>query len=181
MSQENVDALRAALSARGADFLAVLDPHAEFHAPDWGVDPGVYGGLDAITRWLRNWQSAWEGYEAEALEYIDADPHVLVEHLQRGRSRETGLSFDVRHWSVFSFTNGKVTVALLPNAGTGPRSRGAVGVAHSPQPAAAGQLSKQCRNKHIVVGLRIGGRRYWLPGPPSKSGAPRSSSGSALG
>jgi hypothetical protein len=64
----------------------VIDPHAEFHAPDWGVDPGVYDGLDSITRWLRNWQSAWEGYEAEALELIDAGPHVLVEHLQRGRS-----------------------------------------------------------------------------------------------
>jgi hypothetical protein len=43
-------------------------------------------------------------------ENIDAHPHVLVEHLQRGRSRETGLSFDVRHWSVFTFTNGKTTL-----------------------------------------------------------------------
>ena len=53
-------------------------------------------------------RSATRPPRAENGEYLDAEPHVIVEQLLSGRSRETGLSLDARHWSVFPLRNGKV-------------------------------------------------------------------------
>jgi len=55
-----------------------------------------------------NVMRSWDEYGVENGEYLDAEPHVIVEQLLSGRSRETGLSLDARHWSVFPLRNGKV-------------------------------------------------------------------------
>jgi ketosteroid isomerase-like protein len=103
MSRENVEAIRSAFNP-GSRFLAVFDEDVEFQAPDWGIDPGVFRGKDAIAEWLRQWIGAWDAYESESNEYIDAGKHVVVDHTQRGRSKETGLTLESHHWSVFTFS-----------------------------------------------------------------------------
>jgi ketosteroid isomerase-like protein len=108
MSPENVEAIRAALNARFPVLVSMFDEHAEFHAPDWGLDTGVYRGPTAITNWLRQWIDTWDGYESQARECIDAGSHVVVEQVQRGSSKETGLRLDARHWSVITLRDGKI-------------------------------------------------------------------------
>jgi ketosteroid isomerase-like protein len=106
VSKRNVDIVRSAIEANS--LLSVFDDNAEMIAPTWGLDTGVFRGTDAIRAWLRNWIGSWEGYEAQTFECIDAEPHVLVEQVLRGRSKQTGLSLDARHWNVFALTDGKV-------------------------------------------------------------------------
>jgi len=48
---------------------------------------------------------AWDEYAVESHEYVHAGPYVVAEQLLRGRNKH-GLTLD-RHWSVFTFTNGK--------------------------------------------------------------------------
>jgi ketosteroid isomerase-like protein len=90
MSQENVETVRAAFEASGS-FLSAFGEDVEMHASNWGLDPGVFRGQEAIRTWLRNWIGTWDDYEAEAYEYLDAGPHVVVEQMQRGRNKRTGL------------------------------------------------------------------------------------------
>ena len=107
MSQENVETVRAALGTRNG-LLSVLAEDAEMYAPDWGLDPGVFRGQEAIRTWLRNWIGTWNDYEAEASDYRDAGPHVVCEQTQRGRDKRTGLPLNARHWNVFTLANGKI-------------------------------------------------------------------------
>jgi hypothetical protein len=72
---------------------------------------------------VRNWIGTWDEYEAESFEYIDAEPHVVVEQVLRGRSKETGLSLDARHWNMFTLRRAGGPVAVLPDASRSPRSR----------------------------------------------------------
>jgi hypothetical protein len=87
MSRENVEAIRSALNNPGSRFLAVFDEDVEFQAPDWGIDPGVFRGRDAIAEWLRQWIGAWVAYESESSECIDAGEHV-AEALEAVRLRQ---------------------------------------------------------------------------------------------
>jgi hypothetical protein len=70
MSEENVDAIRAALEA-STGVLSVFDEKAEMIAPDWGLDTGVYRGTEAIRTWLVNWMCSWDEYGVENGEYLD--------------------------------------------------------------------------------------------------------------
>jgi ketosteroid isomerase-like protein len=108
MSQENVEAIRAVLKAPFPVFLSAFHEDAVFHAPDWGLDTGVYRGPTAIAKWLRQWMDTWDEYEIEARDFVDAGPHVVVEQVQRGRGRETGLLLDHRHWSGITLRSGKI-------------------------------------------------------------------------
>jgi ketosteroid isomerase-like protein len=107
MSQENVETVRAAFEA-SRSFLSAFGEDVEMHAPNWGLDPGVFRGKEAIRTWLRNWIGTWDDYEAEAYEYLDAGPCVVVEQIQRGRNKRTGLPLNARHWNVFTLANGKI-------------------------------------------------------------------------
>jgi ketosteroid isomerase-like protein len=117
MSQENVEAMRAVygtgtprsisdLTNSGA--LSLFDETVEFHAPDWLLEGGLYRGPEGIAEWFRRWFGAWDEYEVEAAEYIDAGDRVLVEHIQRARGKGSGAYGEFRHWSVFTFSGGKV-------------------------------------------------------------------------
>jgi SnoaL-like protein len=72
MSQENVEAIRAVLKAPFPVFLSAFHEDAVFHAPDWGLDTGVYRGPTAIAKWLRQWMDTWDEYEIEARDFVDA-------------------------------------------------------------------------------------------------------------
>jgi ketosteroid isomerase-like protein len=106
MSQENVETVRAALQAPFPVFLSAFHDDAEFHAPRWGLDRGVYRGRADLADWLRRWMGTWEGWEIEPQEYIDGACRGGA--IQRGRSKETGLVLDHRHWSVITLRDGKI-------------------------------------------------------------------------
>ena len=112
MSRENVEALRNVYGSEprssASGVFALLDENVEFHAPDWLPEAGLYRGPEDIAQWFRRWIGTWEGYEVQAVEYVDAGEHVLIEHIQSGRGKASGIYGEVRHWSVYTFSGGKI-------------------------------------------------------------------------
>ncbi len=104
MSQENVEIIR-----RGYERFAAT---GEIRAhPDlvWDVSrlgwPGqqIYSGAEAANQFNAEWADAWDGWELEVEEYIDAGERVVVIVNQRGRSKATGIPVDMRFAQVWSF------------------------------------------------------------------------------
>jgi ketosteroid isomerase-like protein len=116
MSQENVEAVRAVYGngprtssdLMSSNAFSLFDENVEFHAPAWLPEAGLYRGREAMAEWFRKWIGTWAEYEAEAPEFIDAGDHVVVEHIQRGRGKGSGVYGELRHWSVYTFSGDKV-------------------------------------------------------------------------
>ena len=53
------------------------------------------------------WADAWDDWELEAEDYIDAGERVVVIVNQRGRSKATGIPVDMRFAQVWSFRDGE--------------------------------------------------------------------------
>jgi ketosteroid isomerase-like protein len=103
MSEENVEIIR-----RGyGHYLATGEIRAH---PDlvWDVSrlgwPGqqIYSGPEGANQFNAEWADAWDGWELEAEEYIDAGERVVVIVNQRGRSKAAGIPVDMRFAQVWS-------------------------------------------------------------------------------
>src|SRR5438445_13373771 len=88
------------------------DPQIEWVRPE-GPEPGTGIGVAAITQGFRDWLSAWEGWNAEAVEYRELDgERVLVITTTSGRGRSSGLQANQLYWhgaNLFHIRDGKVT------------------------------------------------------------------------
>src|SRR3954452_24729530 len=115
MSDENVDALRAAferyaqgdfspIGALGDDFELVVSPEAP--------DAGIYRGEEA-RRWLRAWVSSFEGMTIEATEIRDCGDKVLLEMIQRGRPPGSAASVEGHWWQVSTFRDSQIVKAEM--------------------------------------------------------------------
>jgi ketosteroid isomerase-like protein len=112
MSQENVETLR-----RGyAHFIATGDFPEEDFDPDFVWDMSTfrgwpehqtYAGLEGAREFMANWLEAWEDWEFEVEELLDAGESVVAVVRQRGRSRATGLPVDMHFAMVWTFRDGK--------------------------------------------------------------------------
>ena len=84
-------------------------------------------GREAIHR--RRWTSAWDDWELEVEDYIDAGDTVVVIVRQRGRSKSTGVLVEMRFGQVWTTRGGEGNPdADVREPGRSPRSRRAVGV-----------------------------------------------------
>ena len=108
MSQENVEIIR-----RGFEhWLETGDLRA---SPDlvWDVsrlgwpDQQVYVGAEGVLQFNAEWAAAWDGWEIEAEEYIDAGERVVVILNQRGRAKATGIPVDMRFAQVWTLRDGQ--------------------------------------------------------------------------
>jgi ketosteroid isomerase-like protein len=117
MSHENVEIVR-----RGyAHFVAT----GELRANDdlvWDVsrlgwpDQQVYQGVEGANQFLAEWAAAWDGWELEPEDYLDAGESVVVIVNQRGRSKATGISVDMRFAQVWTLRDGlAVSMELYAN------------------------------------------------------------------
>ena len=113
MSEENVEALRAAYARYGeGDFWTpdIFDPEVEVIwarvMPDSG---GPDRGLAAVEKGLRNLLGPWDEHRWIADEFIPAGDRVLVLFTARGRGK--GSTVDVEaHWAhLWTFRSGKAT------------------------------------------------------------------------
>ncbi len=108
MSEENVEIIR-----RGYEhWLATGEIRAH---PDfvWDVsklgwpDQQIYTGCDGAEQFNAEWAAAWDDWELEAQEYVDAGERVVVILNQRGRSKATGIPVDMRFAHVWTLRDGQ--------------------------------------------------------------------------
>ena len=108
MSQDNVEIMR-----RGFEhFLATgeIRAHADLV---WDVsrlgwpDQQIYAGAEGENQFMAEWADAWDDWEMEAENYLDAGERVVVIVNQRGRSKATGIPVDMRFAQVWSFRDGQ--------------------------------------------------------------------------
>jgi ketosteroid isomerase-like protein len=113
MSQENL-----AIIKRGFEhFAATGDQLWENYSEDVVVrdhespDQAEYVGLDGIRRWLADWSSAWDVWEIEVEQMLDAGDAVLVLIHHSARGHASGMEMDSHDGMLFTMRDGKV-VAL---------------------------------------------------------------------
>ena len=118
MSQENVEVVRAmwAAYARG-DFEASLEAYTEDTVWDdtrYRPDGAVHLGRDALVGLVRSWRGAWENYEVEAEQLLDAgDDRVVVLLRETGRGKRGGVELTNRWGQVTTVRDGKIAHTLV--------------------------------------------------------------------
>jgi ketosteroid isomerase-like protein len=85
------------------------DPEIEFVIAD-GPEPGTSTGRTGLASKVREFQSAWQEYHSEALEYRELDSErVLVLTYASGHAKASGLKLGQMRANVFHVRDGKVT------------------------------------------------------------------------
>jgi ketosteroid isomerase-like protein len=114
MSQENVEVLR-----RGyVHFIATGEIRAD---PDlvWDVsrlgwpDQQIYSGVEGANQFNAEWADAWDGWELEVEDYLDAGERVVAIINQRGRSKATGVPVEMRFAQVWTFREGRAIIMQM--------------------------------------------------------------------
>ena len=67
----------------------------------------TYAGLDGARQFIADWSEAWEDWELEVRDLLDAGDQVVAVMLQRGRARTTGMRVDMEFAMVWSFLEGQ--------------------------------------------------------------------------
>ena len=107
MSQENVEILRRGFEhwmATG-DFRAHADLAWDVSRLGW-PDQQLYHGAEGARQFLTEWADAWDDWEMEVEDYIDAGEHVVVICNQRGRSKATGIPAEMRFAQLWTLRDG---------------------------------------------------------------------------
>jgi ketosteroid isomerase-like protein len=88
--------------------VAWADPEIEFVIVD-GPEPGRSTGLAGLAPKLMEFQSVWQEYHSEALEYRELDDErVLVLTYASGRAKASGVQVGQMRANVFHVRGGKV-------------------------------------------------------------------------
>jgi len=108
MSQENVEIVRTAIEAWGADdmdsFCALLDPDMIWNPMEAVASQG-HEGLRAT---LALWRDGWDEYEQTAEEFVDVGDRVVATMHFQGRGRGSGIEIDQHFYEVYTVRDGKV-------------------------------------------------------------------------
>ena len=108
MSQENVEIVRGTYGR----FLANGELHVGADLV-WDVsnlgwpDQQIYIGDEGAMQFITEWADAWDGWEMEPEDYIDAGERVVVILNQRGRSKATGIPVEMRFAQVWTLRGGR--------------------------------------------------------------------------
>jgi ketosteroid isomerase-like protein len=108
----NVDVVREAIdSFLHGDFdrsLSFGDPDmvSVRHAPL--PDPQTYHGPAGILQMYHDWISNFEGFEMEPVRFSEVGDRVVVEIVQRGRGKASGVEVVGRFWFAYVVVDGKI-------------------------------------------------------------------------
>ena len=116
MSEENIETVRAVYENWSeGDFRAsvdLFDPHVVLVLPpDFGPDipdASAYLGPEAIATYTRGLLENWADFTMEAEELLAAGDSVLAAVRQRGVGRTSGVSTEMRYFTLWSFRGRKV-------------------------------------------------------------------------
>ena len=121
MSRENVEVVRAmwAAYARG-DAEAALGAYSEDTVWDdthYRPDGAVHVGRDALVNVVRTWRAAWEDYDVEAEEVLDAGGDRVVAVLREtGRGKGGGVELTNRFAQVATLRNDQIVHTMVYRA-----------------------------------------------------------------
>jgi ketosteroid isomerase-like protein len=113
MSQENVEIVRRTMEAfiRGDDdFWKRFDPDIEWTTAADEPDPQTYRRIEGIRSLVRVlFDELWErDFEVLSIEFIDADPHVVVPVRARVKARQSGVELEAEETYVYELKGHKV-------------------------------------------------------------------------
>ena len=113
MSRENVEMVRRGYGR----WIATGEFSPELAHPDFVWDMSTfrgwperqtYVGLEGIAECIAAWTEAWDDWELEVEDYIDAgDAGVVTIGRQRGRSKATGVPVEMRFGQVWTIQDGQ--------------------------------------------------------------------------
>jgi ketosteroid isomerase-like protein len=115
MSEEDVEVVRRlyeAIASRDSEAaLALYDPDVE-----WDMSGYPYGdmierrshGHSGLRAFWRELYEAWEDYEHDCQELIDAGDHVVSIVTDRGRGRASGAEVEISAHGVWTVRDGKI-------------------------------------------------------------------------
>ena len=69
----------------------------------------TYEGIEGAREFMRAWLDAWDDWQLEVVELLDADDKVAAVMRQRARSKSTGMEIDMTFVQVFTLEDGKQT------------------------------------------------------------------------
>jgi ketosteroid isomerase-like protein len=114
MSAENVEIVRRGYE----EFIATGEPPEDIIAPGFVWDMSTfrgwpehktYEGIEGLREFVADWAGAWEDWQLEVEDLIDAGDEVVAIMQQSGRSKTTGLPIDMRFAQVWTVADGKET------------------------------------------------------------------------
>ena len=109
---ENVDLVREGLGAflRGDVERALSFAHPEivsFRAPPL-PDPQTYHGTAGLLEMYADWTRDFDEFEMEPIEFSEIGDSVVVEIINRGTGRASGVEVVGRFWFVYTVNGGRV-------------------------------------------------------------------------
>jgi ketosteroid isomerase-like protein len=110
---KNLELVREAFDAfLGGDVeraLGLVDPDIECVRVPPLPDPQIYHGSDGVLQMYADWTADFDEFEMEALEFTEIADRVLVEVIQRGRGKASGVTVTGRFWMFYTVAGGKIT------------------------------------------------------------------------
>ena len=114
MSQENVEAVKAALDAYNRHDLDAVAEHwtddVDHRAAEGALDDrGPMHGKDAVRAYLQDWLDMFDDLTVEPLELIDAAEDQVIAVLRfGGRAKLSGVETDLTYAVVYTIRDGKI-------------------------------------------------------------------------
>ena len=120
MSEEHIEALRPIYDewAKGNlnAGLDLFDPNIVYINSRDLLVSGTCFGLEEMQRWMREFLSAWERYEAHATEFISCGDTVVVAFRQVAVGSGSGVAGEMETYAVWTFRGDKVIrLEKVPN------------------------------------------------------------------
>jgi ketosteroid isomerase-like protein len=76
-------------------------------------DQQIYSGVEGANQFNAEWADAWDGWELEVEDYLDAGERVVAIINQRGRSKATGVPVEMRFAQVWTFREGRAIIMQM--------------------------------------------------------------------
>jgi ketosteroid isomerase-like protein len=108
----NVDLVREGLAAfLGGDMDRAMElAHPEIVSTRTAPlpDPQTYHGFDGLTQMYADWTADFDEFEMESVEFTEVGQRVIVEMINRGTGKASGVVVAGTFWFVYTIAEGRI-------------------------------------------------------------------------
>jgi ketosteroid isomerase-like protein len=72
-------------------------------------DPQIYHGIEGVLRMYADWTADFDEFEMDPVEFEEDGDRVVVEMIQRGTGKASGVPVIGRFWLVYTVAGGRIT------------------------------------------------------------------------